>query len=228
MIKDIDLKNYDLISTYVGSEFLDRLDDSWIKVVILREPVARLRSSYWNLRSDRDNTSTAAIFAKTHGYAGYLASRDPAIIYQTTNVQAWTVLGDRSIFYRQKCARLSEDQIAVLMHERLARYDFIGFTETLEEFWAAFCNHFRWPVSPLPKLRANPPFFMKEPAPFVDLEFHTHLDYNLIEAARSISTSIAQPPRVGFSSSDISPRAGASFSRTRRNDARPALERGET
>ena len=186
LMKDSELNSYTLISSYVGSKLFDRLDDSWTKIIILRDPVARLRSSYWNLRTNPTYISGASSMAKAKGFDDYLASRDPAVTLQATNVQTWTVLGDKSIFYRQKHAKVDEGRITAMAIECLEDYDFVGFTETLDEFWAGLCQQFGWKVIRLPKLRVNSPFAMDEDAAAIDLEYHTHLDRRLIQVAKNM------------------------------------------
>jgi len=196
LIKDSELNSYSLISSYVGSRLFGRLDNSWTKIIILRDPIARLRSSYWNLRSDPDHLSFASAIAKTHGFGRYLASRDPAVTLQATNVQTWTVFGDKSIFYRQKHAKMDKEHITAMAIERLEDYDFVGFTETLDECWAGLCQRLGWKVTRLPKLRVNAPFAMREGAAAADLEYHTHLDRKLVQAAKNIRKSSPLHARV--------------------------------
>jgi hypothetical protein len=184
---DRQLNSYGLISTYMGSELFRRLDSSWTKVLILRDPVARLRSSYWNLRSSKETISFASSIAKAHGFRGYLASREPAVIFQANNPQTWTVLGDRSVSYRQKYEGWDEQEIMALATERLKEYDFIGFTESLDDLWSRLCLHFGWDAVPLPRLRANSHSCDENEEPsMADLNFHTRLDSQLLQIARGI------------------------------------------
>ncbi len=196
LMKDSDLNSYDLISTYVGSKLFDRLNDSWAKVIILREPVARLRSSYWNLRNTPQNISFASTIAKSREFREYLASRDAAVIFQATNVQTWTVLGDKSISYRQKHSDLAEQEIIAMAVERLRTYDLVGFTDTLDEFWAYLCQHFGWRVTHLPRLRANPPFEPADDCATEDFDYHTRLDTELVRLARTDVLNIVAPASV--------------------------------
>src|ERR1035437_10048344 len=185
LMTDKELNNYDLISTYVGSKIFDRLDNSWTKIIVLREPVTRLKSSYWNLRNDSKNISFARSFAKSHGFRGYLASREVAVIVQATNVQTWTVLGDRSISFRKRFSHLGEKEICNLAISRLSSYDFVGFTDRLDELWSRLCSHFGWQKSILPRLRADLPMPELEEASPEDLTFHTSLDCELLHHARN-------------------------------------------
>jgi hypothetical protein len=81
LMRDSELNSYELISTYIGSKLFERLDDSWIKIILLREPVARLPSSYWNLRNTPKQISFASAIAKRGSFSEYLASRDAAIVF---------------------------------------------------------------------------------------------------------------------------------------------------
>lgn len=197
LMKDSELNSYGLISSYSGSKLFDRLDNSWIRIIILRDPVSRLRSSYWHLRSNPNHVSFASALAKSNGFGDYLASRDPAVIVQATNVQAWSILGDKSIFYRQRHAEADEEQIAAMAIEHLGDYDFVGFTETLGELWTDVCHQLKWKVTRLSKLRVNSPFAIADDAAAVDLEYHTHLDQKLVQAAKStyVETRVKQLSR---------------------------------
>ena len=124
-MRDSELNSYHLISTYVGSKIFDRLDDSWIKIILLRNPEARLRSSYWNLRRTPGNISFASALAKSSGFPEYLNSRDAAVTFQATNAQTWSVIGDKSIFYRQKHAGLSDQELVAMAVERLNAFDLV-------------------------------------------------------------------------------------------------------
>lgn len=194
LMKDSELNSYQLISTYIGSKLFDRLDESWAKVLILRDPVPRLRSSYWNLRKTPGNISFASPVAKSCGFRDYLASRDPSVIFQATNVQMWTVLGDRSIYFREKHAGVTDERLIEAAIQRLNIYDFVGFTDVLVELWALLCQHFGWKVTELPKLGANPPLEMAEDATIDDWDYHTRLDREFVRLARAM-VSISRPLR---------------------------------
>ncbi|MFO1501447.1 MAG: hypothetical protein U1G07_24170 [Verrucomicrobiota bacterium] len=151
-MSDEELNSYDIISTYLGSGLFNRLQGSWIKIVVLRDSVNRLVSSYWHLRTNPRFVSFASGLAKSCALHEYLASREPSVIFQTTNVQAWTVLGDRSVAFRQRYIHLSHRELCELAIERLRIYDFVGFTEHLDDLWTAICLRFGWSLSPLPRL----------------------------------------------------------------------------
>lgn len=185
LMQDKELNSYDLISTYIGSKLFRRLNDSWAKVIILRDPIARLRSSYWNLRNTTENISFASAIAKSRAFPDYLSSREPAVIVQATNVQTWTVLGDKSIFFRHQQANLSDQEITGIAVERLKTYDFVGYTESLEDLWSRLCKHFNWKVTSLPRLRANPNFDVADAVMAEDLNYHTRLDTVLLRLARA-------------------------------------------
>ncbi len=184
LMKDCELNSYGLISSYIGSKLFDRLDGSWLKIVILRDPIARLRSSYCNLRSNPAHISFASNIAKANGFGAFLGSRDPAVIVQATNVQTWSILGDKSMFYREKHATLDEEQISAMAIDRLNNYDLIGFTETLDWLWDNLCLRFEWRASPLPKLRKGTDCPNLDKISRTDLQFHTSLDFILLKAAR--------------------------------------------
>ena len=184
VMSDRELNSYDIISTYIGSKFFDRLEGSWTKIVVLRDPIPRLKSSYWNLRNNSNHISFATPLAKSLGFREYLALRENVVILQATNVQAWTIFGDRSIFFREKHAYLSENKICEIALNRLATYDFIGFTEHLDELWRHMCQKFRWPATQLPILRKSLSMPEFEEASPIDLAFHTALDSEFIRRTR--------------------------------------------
>lgn len=184
MITDNELNRYDLISTYLGSKFIDRLKGDWIKILVLRDPLARLRSSYWHLRTTAENFSFASLKAKECNFRDYLAARDPAVIFQATNTQTWTVLGDKSVHFRQQWRHRNEDDIVEQASAALARYDFVGFTDSLDIFWAELGRKLNWRTIPLARLRANSPIKIEEEATPEDLRYHTALDERLISVAR--------------------------------------------
>ena len=182
-ISDKELNRYEIISTYIGSRIFDRLDGSWTKIVILRDPITRLKSSYWNLRNNSECISFATPFAKSRSFAAYLASREQPVIVQATNVQVWSVLGEKGICFRRKHAHLGDNEICKLSLDRLATYDFVGFTEHLDELWRRVCEYLRWPVTQLPRLRrSSVPYPGEEAAP-EDVSFHTSLDCELVRRA---------------------------------------------
>ena len=187
LMKDRELNSYSLISTYVGSKLFERLDDSWTKITVLRDPEARLRSSYLNLRGNPENISFASALAKSRGFREYLASRDAAVTFQANNVQAWSVLGDKSIYYRHKHADFTNPELAAMAIERLKIYDLVGFTESLGDFWSHLCHRFGWSLSPLQQLRMNSLSCTLESPSKEDLEHHTRLDVKLVQSARSAS-----------------------------------------
>lgn len=184
LMTDRELNSYELISTYIGSKLFERLDESWTRIILLRDPIARLKSSYWNLRNSPKSISFASSIAKSCGFREYLASREIAVIFQATNIQTWTILGDKSIFFRDQHAHLNEEKICESAVSRLAAYDFIGFTDRLDDLWARLCSHFGWPATLLPKLRANQPLPEVEAASTEDVIYHTALDCELVSQAR--------------------------------------------
>lgn len=184
LLSDHELNSFQVISTYLGSRLFRRLSGSWTKILLLRDPLARLRSSYWHLRTTPENFSFASAKAKAGGFREYLASRDAAVLFQATNTQAWTVLGDKSPHFRASWAGRAEADLAQQAEEQLTAYDFVGFTETLPDFWAGLCAHHGWKADPLPRLRANPPIEMAEEPDPEDLRFHTALDERLVQFAR--------------------------------------------
>jgi hypothetical protein len=184
-MNDVQLNSYEIISTYIGSNIFDRLSGRWTRVVTLRDPLSRLKSSYWNLRNDPSCMSFASPLARSCGFSDYIASRTNAVIVQSTNVQAWTVLGDRSIAFRQKHADLSDKEVWERSLKQLETYDFIGFTENLSELWQKLCMHFQWPFTQLPILRKSTPFPESGVPSPQDLAFHTALDSELVARART-------------------------------------------
>lgn len=182
-ISDKELNSYEIISTYVGSNIFQRLQGEWTKIVILRDPISRIKSSYWNLRNSSEGRLFAASPAKSLSFREYLASRDNAVIYQTTNVQTWTVLGDRSIAFREGHVDLPEREICELTFRRLGRYEFVGFTEHLELLWQRLCECFGWGAIKLPYLRKSETPVIFDEASAEDLAFHTSLDFELIKHA---------------------------------------------
>ncbi len=126
----------------------------------------------------------AASFAKSFGFREYLASRENSIIFQATNVQAWTVLGDRSIWFREGFPQVSDQERCEISLQRLAAYDFVGFTEHLDQLWERVSEHFGWSVAPLPRLCTNAPYFQDEEVSPEDIAFHTALDTEFVRRAR--------------------------------------------
>lgn len=185
LMRDSELNSYDLISTYIGSQLFDRLDSSWTKIIILRDPIARLKSSYCNLRASPKEISFASAIAKSQSFRAYLSSRDAAVIFQATNTQTWTLLGDKSLFFRQKHEGATPGEIIAMVEERLSKYNFVGFTEKLDDLWKDLCQHFGWDLTPLPRLRVNATQEIGEEAVPADLEYHTGLDCELVRIART-------------------------------------------
>jgi len=187
LMTDQELNSYNLISTYVGSKLFDRINGSWIKVLILRDPIARLRSSYWNLRNCPDYISPASRFAKQLGFRDYLASRDPAVIMQSTNVQTWTVFGDKSMHYRRMNDKTTQSKIVNEAVKNFSKYTFVGFTEHLDSLWSKICRALGNEETPLPTLRANQTFQEMDEPREEDLIFHTALDCQLVQRAYSMT-----------------------------------------
>jgi hypothetical protein len=190
-MRDEELNSYNLISTYVGSKIFERLDDSWTKIIVFRDPIARLRSSYLNLRNSPKNKSLAYCIAKSCTFSEYLACREASVIVQATNVQTWSVLGDKSIYFRCRNAELGNEQILETALQRLPLYGFVGFTEQLDRLWSRLCSHFGWPVTPLPRLRVNPASPEPGEVSAEDLAFHTTLDCEFVRRAQAMVSSNA-------------------------------------
>jgi hypothetical protein len=187
LMTDKELNRYEMISTYVGSKLFDRLEGSWTKIVILRDPISRLRSSYWNLKTNSQITSFASSRARSGSFREYLASRDAAVVFQATNIQSWTILGDRSLSFRETLSHLDEGELCEICLDRLRAYEFVGFTEQLENLWSSLCQYFGWPVSQLPALNRNPPLMKLDDPTSEDVAFHTALDSHLVNRARGLN-----------------------------------------
>src|SRR5436309_983238 len=91
-ISDRELNSFNLLSTYVGTKLFERLDDSWQKILVLRDPLERTISSYLFNRKAPDIHAYTKPVTQAISFHDYLASRDPLTSLHITNVQTWTVL----------------------------------------------------------------------------------------------------------------------------------------
>ena len=185
-ISDRELNSFNLLSTYVGTKLFERLDDSWQKILVLRDPLERTISSYCFNRKAPDIHAYTKPVTQAISFRDYLASRDPLISLHISNVQTWTVLGDKALAFRRQQSQLSSKEALEQAVQRFSLYQFVGFTEHLDELWHKICNGFNWKHSPLPQLRKSEQFHPLEKASEEDLDFHLGLDRELLQRARSM------------------------------------------
>jgi len=185
MISDKELKSFNLISTYLGTKFFERLDDSWQKILIMREPLARAISSFSFNRNAPDLRAYTKPIAASMTFRDYFALRDPAVALQITNAQTWTVLGDKGLAFRREHAHLNEHDILTQAVDRLRLFNHIGFTDSLSDLWCKICGAFNWRLSSLPHLRKGESVNPADRPAEEDLRFHLGLDLELLRTARS-------------------------------------------
>jgi len=174
---DSKLNSYDAIETYCGSAIFHRLDKSWKKLIILRDPKIRIHSLYRWLRSQPPGSSLAECYAKRMSFPEFARCEEPAIYSQINNGQLWTIIGDKSMSYRKNNSIPNLEMVDTAL-ARLQRFDYVGQTDKLADFVREACGDCKLQVHNIPNLRASDRHDHNED--FLSIEWSGVIDEELI------------------------------------------------
>ena len=140
------LNSFDIISGHIGIQLLNRIERPTVKLIFLRNPVARTRSQYQYLKT------LAAKDVLFNGYSTILRGRtlkellkdksQPSINSLFRNTQTWTLVKDYQHGYRN--LEMAHSDVLEIAKENLERMDCFGIVEYMDESFELLNAKFGW------------------------------------------------------------------------------------
>jgi hypothetical protein len=144
-LSDAELNQYDFVATYCGFGLFNRLLSlDHQKMTFLRNPIDRIISYYYHLKSLDKDSSYAIYCAKNMPLDAFIQSNHPAIYSSVHNAQTWHIFYDKSSYFRDKYKHLKEEEILRIAIENLKTFDFLGVTERYSDNLVKLFEYFNW------------------------------------------------------------------------------------
>jgi hypothetical protein len=185
-MSDDELNNNDFLATHCGYGIFSRLKNESEKIIVLREPVERVISTYYHLRELPQYVSYASHYAKTMSVEDFVMESNPAVSISVENTQMWHLIQDKNLPFRQRYADVDNEKKIEMALENLTKYTFVGFYDQLDSLLSKVCTHYSWPLEEIPWLaKSSKPAMNEVQLPVIEkIAAKTSLDVILYREAR--------------------------------------------
>jgi len=140
-MSDDELCGYDFVSAHTNATIMRRMPGCH-KLTLLREPVARVVSSYYFHRNDARDMKLTRL-AKELDLRRFVMSKDPAVAGSIENAQARQLMLNTPDDLNLR-AQLSDADVLARARASLDAMDVVGCIETIDDMLRRLKDHYGW------------------------------------------------------------------------------------